>query len=447
MKLIKKLLTILLLILPLFSFALFRGKDSFPDVFPPEESEDFIFTTTTLLQVPQTHTYEPHRFLDQTELMASGTPLIYGSDSALLSFSKEGHMMILPVFINDFLIPYYFLLDTGASTVIDDDLAVQLGLGPFEIQHSEVGEDGSPHLTEFGLIDSLEVGDVVVENIAVSVFDIDLIDDVSAFPIRGILGSNFFRFFELTFDFENQTVRFALNIEEEPAEGFEYVMNFESTPEKGYVPIIPVTIDGPMEAEAIIDTGASGYIVLPEDDLQEVSDPDDETLSSVGVVGSGASGPIQQTYLSRMDTFVFGNFRLMNLPFRTRDIEEMLIGMDILSQFKLKLNYPEKEMTLIPRGDLCFAQDVVSLGMSILADENNNVVISGFWEGSPTEEAGIGVGARILEVNGIPVDEISIMELKEYLTQNTNSVVEILVQEAEGEKTFYLEPESLFSGP
>jgi predicted aspartyl protease len=111
-------------------------------------------------------------------------------------------MIIVPVSINGFG-PYDFLLDTGCSkTMIDRKLADQLGL-------SRVGEK-----TVVGVLASIKMSVVHVDSISVAgatvgggeLFSSDHSATVTG-KVRGVLGEDFLRNFDLLIDYRHQSIR------------------------------------------------------------------------------------------------------------------------------------------------------------------------------------------------------------------------------------------------
>jgi predicted aspartyl protease len=114
----------------------------------------------------------------------------------------ERSMIIVPVRINDSG-PYDFMLDTGcAKTIVDRKLADELGLAPVG-EKTVVGVLASAKLAVVH-VNSLSVGGATV--LGGNVFSTDHAATVTS-RVRGVLGEDFLRNFDLLIDYRHQVVR------------------------------------------------------------------------------------------------------------------------------------------------------------------------------------------------------------------------------------------------
>ncbi len=112
-------------------------------------------------------------------------------------------MIIVPVRINGSG-PYDFLLDTGSSkTLVDQKLANELAL-PRETEKPLVGMLGSAKMSVVH-IDSLSVGGATI--CGGQIFSSDHPATVTG-KVRGVLGEDFLRNFDVLIDYRHQSIRF-----------------------------------------------------------------------------------------------------------------------------------------------------------------------------------------------------------------------------------------------
>jgi hypothetical protein len=104
------------------------------------------------------------------------------------------HEMILAVSINH-AGPFAFLLDTGTQmTVVDQSLAAELNLkSTGKADLAGVSVKGA---ARFAQIDALEVGDHLVADQGVLVYDMSSVQD-AGFGVRGLLGEDFLSRFDV----------------------------------------------------------------------------------------------------------------------------------------------------------------------------------------------------------------------------------------------------------
>src|SRR5579862_3280650 len=108
--------------------------------------------------------------------------------------SISRHEMIVEVTINRSG-PYDFLLDTGTQmTVVDQALATELHLTP--TGKADVAGISFRGVANFAQLDTLEVGDHLVADQGVVVYDMKGVRD-AGFALRGLLGEDFLSRFDV----------------------------------------------------------------------------------------------------------------------------------------------------------------------------------------------------------------------------------------------------------
>ena len=74
------------------------------------------------------------------------------------------------------------------------------------------------------------------------------------------------------------------------------------------------------------------------------------------------------------------------------------MGNGFLSRFNVIINYPKNEMLLLPLKGKTFQTNIMNFGFHAKRDETGQIKITGLYEGSTAEQAGLRVGDTILRV-------------------------------------------------
>jgi predicted aspartyl protease len=102
--------------------------------------------------------------------------------------------------------PFQFAIDTGTSTTaITPELAKQLGVASLPIGAATTG--GAPVDVTAGVLQSFQVGDARIDNLAVVVADFfAMLSDALGAKLDGIVGYNFLRNYKVALDYPNVTL-------------------------------------------------------------------------------------------------------------------------------------------------------------------------------------------------------------------------------------------------
>jgi predicted aspartyl protease len=100
--------------------------------------------------------------------------------------------------------PFQFAIDTGTSTTaITPELAKQLGVASLPIGAATTG--GAPVDVTAGVLQSFQVGDARIDNLAVVVADFfAMLSDALGAKLDGIVGYNFLRNYKVALDYPNK---------------------------------------------------------------------------------------------------------------------------------------------------------------------------------------------------------------------------------------------------
>lgn len=117
----------------------------------------------------------------------------------------QRRFVVVPVLVNG-QGPYDFLLDTGSTTsVVDDELAKELGLKP--LQHTAIRTAHGTERVPIARVHEMRVGPRSTETVLVLLSKMEGVRSLDE-SIRGILGFNFLSRFRYTVDYQHEKLRF-----------------------------------------------------------------------------------------------------------------------------------------------------------------------------------------------------------------------------------------------
>jgi predicted aspartyl protease len=327
-----------------------------------------------------------------------------------------------------------FLLDTGAdNSIINKRFANELSLkeikGPFGI----LGLGG---ISQYE-IKTFSFGDFSVENISLIGMDLDLIERYLGFDLLAIIGGDLLDDYALTVDYQEQV--FMLNTNTPDVRD-----NAVSTPIRVIDKLVftkaRTKFDGP-EYAFLVDTGATATVYF-KNRIEQCCPDYKSWVSSPGWVEATFLGK-QVADLYEMPEFHVGNIGiepmiivvteagLLGLGLNIISGEPLhgVIGYSFLKQFRVTFDYPRKQMILEPYEYYIerFPHMFDSVGFMI-AYENNVPIVDHIIPGTPAEKAGIMIGDKLLEIDGIDVTSMDSLEISNLFEGKPGTNVKMLFE-------------------
>ena len=327
---------------------------------------------------------------------------------------------------------YNFVIDTGGVTFIDKGLADSIGLK----QQGMMAK-----------IERLGFERFAVDQVfCFTTFDFGLFDALGT-PIHGIIGSNLLERYKVTFDFSEHSVTFSSNSTGLVAPEGGVLLPFTNHMVNN-APMVDFMI-GDRSLKGMIDTGQPHPVVLPLDAFQEYEHlclP--VPIKSRGLMEEWPMTTADHNYLARIQSVAFGEMKLDSLICLFGELPKMLsvplIGMDLLSRFKMVIDYPRDEMLMIPNADFDLETNVLTIGINPDISAAGDIIIKGLWETSPADQAGLEVGDVIFSFNGQEVTPSNLVELMKMLEDDTAPSVTLEVAGEDTTRTVTLDKAMLF---
>ena len=358
--------------------------------------------------------------------------LSIGAGEGEIPFRMLGHLMTVTVKINDSPKEYNFVVDTGGATFVSKEVADNLGL-------KQMGPQAK--------INTLHLPGFQIANIfCFTTFDFSHFNSLSV-PIHGIIGSTLLERYRVMFDF----VRGVMTLSDDqseleiPENGLRF--KFRNHPVNN-APLIECKINGKIR-EAMIDTGQPNAFVLPIETFEDYAAEDFAGFfKSKGLMEKWPDNKVSFNYLVRLNkvelggkTFdkvlcLFGDLpRLLSMP---------LIGTDLLTQFRITIDFPTDEMVMVPIGGFRLKDNLFSVGVNVVLSEENEIIVGGIWENSPAEKAGLQVGDRVSSLSSMDIRPDNLLDLQNALRDDEVDTIELGVISKGVKRTVHLKKTMLF---
>lgn len=295
-----------------------------------------------------------------------------------------------------------FILDTGSGAIsLDSSTADE-----FKIPRVSSGRtiNGIAGLREVDYTKnkSLHFQGLRVDSLDFYINDYEILSSVYGIKVDGIIGYSFFSKYIVKINFDS------LVVEVYDPGGIKY-------PKNGYLfhplftalPIQPLTIrdERRVTANFYIDTGA-GLCFLMSKQFEDDSAVLKKRRRPVSIQVQGFGGK-KQMLLTIMNEVKIGPYSFRKVPVNVLDDEYNatsypfiggLIGNDILRRFNMVINYPKREIHLIPNSHYRDEFDYSYTGMNMFYVDGQ-IIADDVIEGSPAYNGGLKKGDIIIAVN------------------------------------------------
>ena len=350
---------------------------------------------------------------------------ISGDNALKIPFELTGNLILLRARLNDSA-PLLFILDTGATdTVIDSQLAKTLRLKALG-RTVETGGAGTASALIFKAT-SLKLPNVEATNLTLYGLPIDSLSAPLGRKISGVIGNDILKQLVVEVDYASEVISFY-----EP-EGYQYSRAGDVIPitfESNY-PFVRarITLDGRrvIEGKFEIDSGATNAILFntPFVDRNRLL----EGFSKSNQVRTGGVGGSAVAFSGRVKSMSLGSFQLENLIARFSRARrgddasakyDGLIGVEILRRFKVVFDYSRRRMMLKPNAQFSepYEADMSGLDLATKGEGFSVVVVNELEKGSPAAEAGMQEEDIITAIDGRPVKEFTMTELRKVFMQD-----------------------------
>lgn len=355
----------------------------------------------------------------------------------------SGGVMIVQAKLNNLPDTLNFILDTGSGGIsLDSSTCAAFNLN-FLPSDTIVTGIGGTHKVNFIFNQTLHLPGLTVDSLNFHVNDYELLSTVYGEKIDGIIGYSFFSRYITKINFDNSTIEvFSPGVFSYPNGGTMLHPAFTTLPiQNMYV----------KDARKIgfgfyFDTGAGLYFLMSENFALDSSIflPKRKFFTTQA---EGMGGKLQMK-LTTVKSVQIGKYKFKNVPtYLFKDINNVtsypfvggLVGNDLLRRFNMILNYPKREIHLLPNEHYYDKFDYSYTGLAIYMVDGN-IIVDEVIKGSPANLAGLLIDDIILGVGNNLTNNI--MQYKELL-QSPGQKIPILISRNGELKKLFIKPVSI----
>ena len=313
--------------------------------------------------------------------------------------------------------PFVFIFDTGGHNIVTPAIAKELGL---KVEGTLPGTGAGEGVMEggFAKVAQLDVGDATLKDQLFIVIALDKLSVIEGTPMPGMVGYEVFRRFITRIDYGAKTLTLIDPKHFDPKDA--------GTPVKftfnDQIPEVMGTFEG-LPAKFDIDTGSRSELTLtkPFADKNNLRAKHPKGVDAVD--GWGVGGP-SRGYVTRGAEMTIGTIGISNVvtSFATQakgafsgEEYQGNVGGGILKRFTVTFDYEHQTMYLKP-----LSAPVADTGTFDRAGMWFNQSARGFeivdvTKGSPAAEAGLKAKDMIVAVDGKPVADMHLYDLRHKL--------------------------------
>ena len=355
----------------------------------------------------------------------------------------SGGVMVVRAKLNDTTDSLNFILDTGSGGIsLDSSTCAQLKIKPTPSDTVITGM-GNSHKVSFVFNQKLYFPGLTVDRLNFHVNDYDVLTSVYGQKIDGIIGYSFFRRYIVKINFDSSMIEvFSPGEMDYPKSGTLLHPVFTTLP----IQNIPIKDKRKIDFNFYFDTGA-GLCFLMSDRFAKDSSILLSKRKPVYTQAEGMGGKIQMR-ITVVKMVQIGRYKFRNVPtYLYKDEYNVtaypnvggLIGNDLLRRFNLIINYPKREIHLLPNSHFNDLFDYTYTGMATYY-VNGFVLVDDVIADSPAEKSGILKDDIIISINNNFSNNI--MQYKDIL-QTERQKIKIIVRRNGELKQLFIKPKSI----
>ena len=304
----------------------------------------------------------------------------------------SGGVMVLQARLGSIPDTLNFILDTGSGGIsLDSTTCAYFNLKPTPSDTTIKGMGGE-HKVSFMFNQQLHLPGLTIERLNFHVNDYDILSSVYGEKIDGIIGYSFFSRYLVKINFDSSRIEvYSPGEMKYPRGGTILRPAFTTLPIQNLV----IRDRRKLNFNFYFDTGAGLCFLLSERFAKDSSvlRPDRKTFFTQA---EGMGGRLQMR-ITVLRMVQIGHYRFRNVPTYLYDDDYNvtsypfvggLLGNDLLRRFNMIINYPKREIHLLPNSHFKDAFDYAYTGMAVYYVDGL-IVVEDIIPGSPAEKAGL----------------------------------------------------------
>jgi hypothetical protein len=350
-----------------------------------------------------------------------------GASALGIPFQVSSNFVLVQLRVNNSR-PLWFLFSTANTSVVDTRIAKELAL-PVQVKEkttatgSSIGEGSVDRV-------SLALPGVKTFNQTVAVLPLEFLSSVLGQPIAGIIGYDFISQFVIEVDYAKRSMNvYAPDTYRYSGSGD--VLPIKFIDKRPFI-AVKITMEGhePVEGTVELETASSGTLVVRRSFAEAHQLLNSAKGFRLGNVG-GAGGGMSRTLQGRVRNIQVGRFMINNpvvIFSQTEDAKadgDGQVGGEVLRRFRLILDYSRQQIMLEPNQHLIEPVEQDMSGFELVAEGEGlkTLTINEVLANSPAAEAGLQEEDELIAIDGRPVTELSLEQIRQMLKQEGKEYV------------------------
>ncbi|MFV2064439.1 MAG: aspartyl protease family protein [Chloroflexota bacterium] len=327
-----------------------------------------------------------------------GTSLDESTLPVTVPFSfVAGHIVVEATF-EDGEEPVALILDTGAPTILSDELADRVG-GDVAGHMITAAIDGTTVTEEIVPVAELRLGDATFTDVGSIKGFLEPDNPLSCISSNGLIGASLMKEAVWQIDYGAKQLTIAPSVDGLDNIDGAIALGFDVADPASPSPRISL-LAGDASLTFLVDTGSDGSLTINPDDLAGIGMEVDPSGPALGLVASGAAGSYDARLLFANVDLQLGDLQLDGFPVATIDSLQAgqgNIGNAFLSNYIVTIDWPQGDIYFEPVSDDARppAPPAAKIGW-----DGERITVGSVVEGSDVAEAGLAIGQLIASVDG-----------------------------------------------
>ncbi len=338
-----------------------------------------------------------------------------------------GGIVILQARLDDFTDTLNFVLDTGSGGISLDSATVRyFDLPPTKSDRTIRGIAGVRNVS-FVMNRTLHLPGLKIDSLNFHINDYELLTSVYGMKIDGIIGYSFLSRYIVKLDYDLHKIEvWKPGTLRYPRGGVLLRPQINNLPVFG----ARMRDDDPVAGRFYFDTGAGLCVLLSEDFVEDSTVlKKGKKITPTQAEGLGGKKLMNLTTLKEVR---IGPYKFRKVPvyifkdeFNVTAYPQLggLIGNDLLRRFNLTINYPDREIYIMPNTHFNDEFDYSYTGLGVFMVDGE-VLVEDVIEGSPGDKAGFKTGDVIFAIDNNVSKNIQVFK---NLLQNPGAKLKVVV--------------------